>query len=236
MLQPRRLREGKAMAEKHCLLILRLEGALQSWGESSKWDTREGADFPTKSGIIGLLGCAMGLERGDPLLAEMSDAVRIAVRADRGGVRMIDFQTVTGSPLRNAEGKPKSTGNTIISNRTYLQDACFTVVLETDPVWKEKILAALKEPKWCMYLGRKNCVPSRPILEREEVAFFDLEEAIRCYPPSERADVGMVFETEKESSARASYTRPDRLLPGGRRYASRRVWRGITKEEPNVSV
>lgn len=148
----------------------------------------------------------------------------------------IDFQTVTGSPLRNAEGKPKSTGNTIISNRTYLQDACFTVVLETDPVWKEKILAALKEPKWCMYLGRKNCVPSRPILEREEVAFFDLEEAIRCYPPSERADVGMVFETEKESSAMASYTRPDRLLPGGRRYASRRVWRGITKEEPNVSV
>ena len=35
------------------LLILRLEGALQSWGERSHWDHRDTANFPTKSGVVG---------------------------------------------------------------------------------------------------------------------------------------------------------------------------------------
>ena len=119
------------MAETKALLVLRLEGALQAWGEMSKWDFRDSADLPTKSGIVGLLGCALGLERGDPELSALSESVRLAIRADRPGVRTVDFQTVTGDPLRNAEGKPKSGGNTIISRHAYLQDACFTVFLET---------------------------------------------------------------------------------------------------------
>ena len=72
------------------LLILRLEGALQSWGERSHWDHRDTAVFPSKSGVVGLLGCAMGLERGDARLAELADALAFAVRADRRGTVMTD--------------------------------------------------------------------------------------------------------------------------------------------------
>ena len=90
------------MAESKTLLILRLEGPLQSWGENSKWDHRDSADLPTKSGIIGLLGCALGLPRKDPALVELCSAVRLAVRADRPGIRTTDYQTVTGTPLLNA--------------------------------------------------------------------------------------------------------------------------------------
>ena len=125
------------MAEKKTLLILRLEGVLQSWGEMSKWDFRDSADFPTKSGIVGLMGCALGLERGDPKLGELDAALTLAVRADRPGTRTVDFQTVTGNPLRNAEGKPKSGGNTIISRRAYLQDACFTAFLDLPEDWRK---------------------------------------------------------------------------------------------------
>ena len=49
------------------LLLIRLEGALQSWGEWAKWDERDSGLMPTKSGVIGVLACCMGLKRGDPL-------------------------------------------------------------------------------------------------------------------------------------------------------------------------
>ena len=81
------------MMEK-TLLILRLEGALQSWGDHSKWDTRDSGDFPSKSGIVGLLSCALGLERENPEIAELSANLHMAVRADRPGIRMLDFHTV----------------------------------------------------------------------------------------------------------------------------------------------
>lgn len=224
------------MTGNQTFLVLRLEGALQSWGESSKWDARDSADLPTKSGVIGLLGCALGLERGDPALGALSDAVRMAVRADRPGMRTMDFQTVTGEPLRNAEGKPKSTGNTIISRRAYLQDACFTVVLELDEPWRSRVAAALRAPRWSLYLGRKSCVPSRPVLDCASYAAAGLEQAIRVYPAAERAVYPMVYELEHASPALAAHTRPDRLLDGDRTFARRRVWRGIVKEEEHVSL
>lgn len=217
------------------LLILRLEGMLQAWGAASKWDERSTEDLPTKSGIVGLLGCAMGLERGNPELAALSNALTVVVRTDRPGRWAVDFQTVTGNPLRNAEGKPKSTGNTIISKRSYLQDACFTVFLETDESWHDRIVAALKSPKWCMYLGRKACVPSRPVLECEEPEYPDLSEALFRYPPAPRAEYPMTFETELPDDRLASLTRADDLIGANREFARRRVWRGVIKEEQSCT-
>ena len=223
------------MAEQNPLLILRLEGALQSWGEQSKWDFRDSAAFPTKSGVVGLLGCALGLERGDPALAELGDAITMAVRADRSGIRVVDFQTVTGSPLLTATGKKKSTGNTIISQRAYLQDACFTVFLELGEVWRTRVAAALRDPKWPLYLGRKSCVPSRPVYEAESADYASLEDAVRRYPPAERADKKMRFELEQETPALSSHLRPDRKTDGSRGFALRRVWQGVRKEDADVS-
>lgn len=222
------------MAEKK-LLILRLEGALQSWGTASKWDERGTEEFPTKSGIVGLLGCAMGLERGDPRLAELDAAITVAVRTDRTGGRFTDYQTVTGSPLRNAEGKPKSTGNTLVSPRTYLQDACFTVVIQTDETWSARIVAALKDPKWCIYLGRKTCVPSRPILECEAADYPDLMTALRSYPPAPRSVYPMPFETECRDDTLSSVTRADELAGAERSFVRRRIWKGLIREDQYVS-
>lgn len=223
------------MEKNNTLLILRLEGSLQSWGEDAKWDFRDSASMPTKSGIVGLIGCAMGLERGNPDLKALSDAVTLAVRADRPGVRTVDFQTVTGEPLMAATGKPKTTGNTIISSRTYLQDACFTVFLQTDEAWHSRIAEALRHPRWCMYLGRKNCVPSRPVLECAEPAYADLGEAVIRYPAAVRADAVMPYETEVPLPNRVGYQRPDQLSRGDREFALRKVWRGIVRREENVS-
>ena len=225
------------MEENRTLLILRLEGPLQSWGESSKWDTRDSADFPTKSGIVGLLGCAMGLERGDPELEKLSEAIALAVRADRSGRKTVDYQTIKGTngrPLRKADGT-KDYNGTIVSPRTYLQDACFTVLVETDAAWAEKIKCALRSPRWCVSLGRKSCVPSRPVLAVESNDYSSLEDALRRYPAAERADAVMEYEIERGEAHLSSYLRPDRRRAADREFAMRRVWRGAIKETADVS-
>lgn len=50
------------------LIKLIFSAPLQSWGEDSRWDNRETAASPTKSGVIGMLGCALGYPRGDERL------------------------------------------------------------------------------------------------------------------------------------------------------------------------
>ena len=224
------------MEERKTILVLRLEGPLQSWGENAKWDFRDSSTMPTKSGIVGLLGCAMGEERGSQVLLELARSITVAVRADRPGAKFVDFQTVQGDPLMAATGKPKTTGNTILSPHAYLQDASFTVFINTSPEWQQRIISALENPKWCMYLGRKNCVPSRPILaDRMEAA--DLMEALREYPPAERAGKTMTYECEHPDSTAASIQRPDDLIGTSRQFQLRRVWRGSVerKEEQDVS-
>lgn len=216
------------------LMVLRLEGMLQSWGEDAKWDYRGTAGMPTKSGVVGLLACAMGFPRESPEIQQLAEHLAVAVRADRPGVRMTDFQTVTGKPLMTAEGKTRSSGNTFISGRVYLQDASFTVALETDAVWHKKILNGLRHPRWCMYLGRKNCVPSRPVLEHPEPDCHDLMELIQRYPTCERPQYPMSYECEIPNDGLASYERTDERLAGYRKFTTRRVWRGSIEEVQHV--
>jgi CRISPR system Cascade subunit CasD len=223
------------MAETKNLLILRLEGAMQSWGENAKWDFRDSSSLPTKSGIVGLLGCAMGLERGSAVLAELAQSITVGIRADRAGVKFVDFQTVQGDPLMAATGKPKTTGNTILSPRAYLQDACFTVFIEAGESWQKKMLAALEDPRWCMYLGRKNCVPSRPVLECQTAEYSGLEAAMRDYPAAERAEYPMVYEIETPDGTAVGLLRSDDLVSADRQFNLRRVWRGVIKEAGHVS-
>ena len=42
-------------------LLLWLEAPLQSWGHDSKYGRRDSLDFPTKSGVLGLLCAARGV-------------------------------------------------------------------------------------------------------------------------------------------------------------------------------
>lgn len=231
------------MADNKKLLVLCLEGALQSWGEESKWDIRDSSDMPTKSGIVGLLACAMGLERGDPEIFAMSDAITLAVREDRAGTRLLDFHTVTGDPLRNALGKPRSSGNTFISKRQYLQDASFLVFIDCADDWRERIVQALQHPKWCLYLGRKSCVPSRPVLIGVTEEYMNIPQALQEYPiqtkrkccSSEQRQTCR-YESEIADTGDVTVSRSDVILADGyRQFTRRRVWRGVVKEVPYVS-
>lgn len=177
------------------VLLLWLEGLMQSWGTRSRWDVRDTGLEPTKSGVIGLIGCAAGLGRDDPELERLDRALLFGVRIDRPGVVSMDYHTVTGyhrtaaGDYKHSGGKAKSLAKarehgeyTIVSPRDYLHDAAFLVALEGDYALLKNIEAYLQNPKWPPYLGRKACVPSRPILDRLTDEYQDLESAFRAEP------------------------------------------------------
>lgn len=179
------------------ILLLRLEGPLQSWGTRSRWDVRDTQPEPTKSGIVGLLGCALGLARGDAELAHLDDVLRMGVRVEAPGRVREDFHTITDF-LPTAAGDFKVSGGiksaaalradpnarpaTIISPRFYLEDAAFLVALAAQGA-ESSLLArcadALRRPAWTLFLGRKACVPTRPILETLTEDYANLEDALR---------------------------------------------------------
>lgn len=219
------------------ILVLRLEGLLQSWGEHSKWNYRDSAPMPTKSGVVGMIGCAMGWERDDDRLKTISDNLQMAVRADRPGREIVDFHTVQSREFLNAQGKhlgKKGEYYTIITYRTYLQDAFFTVALSGDVQCLREIADAFLHPKWPVYLGRKSCVPSRPVLDKITEEYGSLAEAIRAIPFEDdvrrkhrKVENRVMIEMDNTVQEEADGSRIERAdrIDGARKFRSRTVVR-----------
>ncbi|GAA5531163.1 type I-E CRISPR-associated protein Cas5/CasD [Herpetosiphon gulosus] len=150
-------------------LFLQLKAPFQAWGLRAHWEQRDTAAEPTKSAVIGLIGCALGLDRRDDRLRTLSDKLRMGVRVDQQGTRLIDYHTTGGvkladglpSGVLNAKGEIKR--ETDVSYRHYLVDAAFLVVLQGESELIEELAWAVQHPIYPIYLGRKACVPSEPV-------------------------------------------------------------------------
>ena len=171
-------------------LLLALVGPMQSWGERARWAVRDSSPMPTKSGIVGLLGCALGLA-GDEPLRQLSQQLSVGVRSDSTATLLVDYHTVVGGVLA-ATGKIKINSSTkvpetVVSWRQYLCDAVFLVALRGDEALVARCAAAVRSPHWPPYLGRKSCPPSRPLYEGQ-ASYDSLEQALSEWPrlvPSE---------------------------------------------------
>ncbi len=154
------------------VLLLRLDGPMQSWGTQSRFDDRDTERFPSKSGVIGLLCAALGRPRSAPL--DDLAALRMAARADQPGVLQTDYQTARDVPRAKGSGS----GN-VQSWRHYLADACFLVGLESaDHELLTQVHTALLAPVWPLYLGRKGHVPGAPVWLGDGVVMASLEAAV----------------------------------------------------------
>lgn len=169
-------------------LLLRLAGPMQSWGTSSRLQLRRSDAYPSKSGVLGLILCAMGVRReiSRDTLSWLT-ALRMGVRVDRPGSLDWDYHTAGAKTgIRSADRKIKKTATTgehetLLSRRQYLYDASFMVALQGDPDMVGACAAVLQNPVWPVFLGRKSCIPAEPVCEGGGV-FDDLNDALSSLP------------------------------------------------------
>ena len=158
------------------VLLIPCVGPMQSWGTRSRFQERDTEREPSKSGIIGMLCAALGLDRNEPV--DDLATLKMAVRVDREGKLEKDFQTAQDVAVASGG----STQN-LLSNRYYLSDAVFLVGLEGSFEPLEKLHNALEKPVWSMFLGRKSYVPSKPFYLKDGLlSDVSLHEAFFAYP------------------------------------------------------
>lgn len=218
-------------------LFLRLEGPLQSWGEDSQWSERRTAPEPTKSGVVGLLACALGWV-DDERIRDLSHQVRIGTRQDMPGTPapLRDYHTVGGGypepQLLTAEGKPKrSSGrpHTEPTSRDYLCDASFLVAVQSVPSVIDQLAYAVQHPVWPLYLGLRSCVPSRPVFDGT-IDSPTLEHALENYPARFLSD-----QVEWVTARPRIVVEAGPLDPGSVRHRDQIISRVYRRFEPRYS-
>lgn len=140
-------------------LALCFDAPMQSWGIRSHGIIRDTTAEPTKSGVVGLLAAALGIEREDDVAVAELARLRLAIRVDREGILERDYHTTQNVPTTQGTGR-----RTVVSERYYLADALFLAVLEGDERLLSRVAAAVEQPCWRLFFGRKAYVPARPLL------------------------------------------------------------------------
>jgi CRISPR system Cascade subunit CasD len=161
-------------------LLMQLVGPMQAWGTSSRFDIRDTGKEPSKSGVIGLLAAALGIDRDNWDDLQPLCALRMGVRHDRPGLPRRDYQTAQN--IIRADGSGRQ--DTAVTQRHYLGDAAFLVGLEgPERALLERVHAALADPVWPLCLGRKSYPPSQPVWMPDAVVDADLRDALVNWPP-----------------------------------------------------
>ena len=169
-------------------ILMWLEGPLQSWGFDSRYNRRDTLNFPTKSGVLGMVCAALGAGgKQKTLLATFAslDMQVFAFPHQNHGRKISfsmdppileDFQMV-GSGYheddpwqcllipKTSEGKKAVGGGTKLTYRYYLQDMAFAVLLELPQERAQQVAQAMVAPVWDLSLGRKCCTPTEFIYQ-----------------------------------------------------------------------
>lgn len=173
-------------------LVLRLAGPVQSWGEHSPFTLRSSLPYPTYSGLLGMARAALGMSRSTATSEwKWLLGLDIWVRLDRTGQSLADYHSVNPpkadlwdsayGPRRRAApftvpiGEQRRAGAaakawtiksqvpTLLTERHYVTDAAFTVVLAGNDDRIGELHEVFESPGWQISLGRKACLPDWPL-------------------------------------------------------------------------
>ncbi|KAA2246408.1 type I-E CRISPR-associated protein Cas5/CasD [Solihabitans fulvus] len=219
-------------------LALCFDSPLQSWGTRSRGIIRDTTTEPTKSGVTGLLAAALGVPRdNDETVAELA-AMRLAVRVDREGILERDFHTVQNVPTTMGAGH-----RTVVSERYYLADALFLVVLEGDPQLLHRLEQKIDQPQWPLFFGRRAFVPARPLRTCTGLTDQAAADVITTHPwletdrdvraterlKQDRAPLRTIIDCSPGTpGAEVRSDHPVSFSEGNRRFSTRTVLNGIT--------
>lgn len=166
------------------VLLLRIDAPLVSFGAAAVDHWGVIREFPAQSMLTGMIGNALGFQHAQAdELQRLQDRLHYAVRRDRLGTKLQDYQTVdlgqefmladkVGWTTRGVRDKRKggtSSKGTHIRYRNYWADSVFTVGIGLDPAdvspTLDDIEKALIEPARPLFVGRKCCIPATPLVQ-----------------------------------------------------------------------
>jgi CRISPR system Cascade subunit CasD len=183
-------------------LILRLEAPLMAFGSTMIDANGPTHDLPIVSMVTGLIANALGWQRAQlEQHRNLQQRIVMGARLDRPGTDLRDFQTAVlfedekgwttfGSPEGREKSPSYSWGSSgrkelnYIRNRHYRADAFVTIALRLEPADEsptlDEVAVALVEPARPLFIGRKPCLPSRPLLSEPSLDAANVYEALTC--------------------------------------------------------
>ncbi len=154
-------------------LTLILAGPFASFGGPGGHERKATAELPRRSAIIGMLGAALGICRGDREGQRDLAEYEVAVQSLRTSSALRDFHTVETIPTGTeagastrveALGNARGRTNTVVTLRDYRSDVAIAVAAWGGTRWSlEELAAALRCPVYTLCLGRRNCPPAWPL-------------------------------------------------------------------------
>jgi CRISPR system Cascade subunit CasD len=174
-------------------LILRLEAPLMAFGGTMIDAYGPTRDLPIVSMVTGLIANALGWHRAQREQHRgLQQRIVMGARLDRPGSELRDFQTAQlgandkgwttrGEPEGRAGGA-NTYNSSHIRKRHYRADAFVTIALRLEPAEESPTLhdvaTALGEPARPLFIGRKPCLPSRPLLSEPPLDAANVHEAL----------------------------------------------------------
>jgi len=207
-------------------LVVQLAAPLAAFGNAPGNVERKTLDRPTRSALIGLAGAALGVERQDADANErLASSFSTASRTLCAGQLLRDFHTYESIQRSKevyrtrADALARGTRNVSITRRDYRSGgwwlgayaqrhgACVTL---------EMLAEAFRAPAFTLYLGRKSCSLSRPLVPKI-VAEADIVLAFARYAQFENLPVKGLIAVDED------------LLPAGRSDFLRR---NMVRDDP----
>jgi len=163
-------------------MVIHVCAPVQSWRVApNSFERRFTNKYPTKSGLLGCLGAAMGMQNDDDVLLQELAALEMDVRVERSGSLFSDFKTCYndgGSGHMRANGKIEKNDG-LVFHDYYVADAEFLVSFTGDSGLLARCNKAICQPKYSIYFGSKNCVPSMPLYVNE---LYDDRTILESFP------------------------------------------------------
>lgn len=161
-------------------LVFQLYAPLASWGIEAVGEVRHTAPIPTRSAILGLLAAASGIRRDEEdRLNLFNQRYHLAIRPLSAAEHWLqDYHTVS-VPRENKKYRYQTRRDelcsapeevsTIVTQREYRCDGYWHVAVSAAQQTVDELAdlqAALLEPCFPLYLGRKSCPLALPLSPR----------------------------------------------------------------------
>lgn len=178
------------MSDSSQVLQIVCSAMLQSWRNTTLGPNKGFTEIhPTKSGIAGMIACAMGYPKDDSRIETLKNSFELYLDINKSSSItnkenkipdvMMDFQTV-----RSKNGMVLVGGtldcNASLMEKEFLVNHKFVLYIKADDELLMNIQYALKNPVWDYYLGSKCCIPAEPVCG-EIISVKGLEEEDSVY-------------------------------------------------------